>query len=81
MEKPMSKRPTTSASNLVLEHLRHIRAAVDAIRDDIRDLKTRVTSMEISVATLLGADAAKSDRIDRLEDRIDRLERRLEISQ
>jgi hypothetical protein len=30
------------STNLVLEHLRHIRGAVDAVRDDVREIKTRV---------------------------------------
>jgi uncharacterized protein Yka (UPF0111/DUF47 family) len=81
--KPIMSKPgagkTGNVSDLVLEHLRYIRATVDRTADDIRDIKHRVTQLEIGQATLLGADAAKSDRIDRLEHRIDTLEKRLSL--
>jgi hypothetical protein len=32
---------TEEPVNLVLEHLRHIRAGVDALREDMRDVKRR----------------------------------------
>ena len=72
--------------NLVLEHLRHIRAVVDATRIDMHDLKHRVTAVEIGLAGIrrevaqVGENVALfSARFDRLEDRVERIERRLDI--
>jgi hypothetical protein len=38
--------------NLVLEHLRAIRADVGAIKEDVREIKHRLTSLEGAVAGL-----------------------------
>jgi DNA-binding FrmR family transcriptional regulator len=59
--------------NLVLEHLRHIRGAVDALREDNREIKTRLGILEQQYASL-------SNRIDRIEGRLDRIEKRLELA-
>mgnify|MGYP001138616616 CR=1 FL=1 len=58
--------------NLVLEHLRAIRSAVDALREDNREIKTRLGILEQQYASL-------SSRMDRIEARLDRIERRLEL--
>lgn len=75
------------SDNLVLEHLRHIRAVVDATRDDVRELKHRVSAVEIALAGLRRDDAGLAEglamlgaRTDRLSERIERVERRLEIA-
>jgi chromosome segregation ATPase len=65
---------------LVLEHLRHIRGAVDGIREDMRDLKTRVGRLEINVAQIQVALAEHSVRFDRLEARVERIEKRLDLA-
>ena len=41
---------TENVENLVLEHLRAIRADVSGIRDDVREIKHRLTSLEGAVA-------------------------------
>ncbi len=64
----------TEAENLVLEHLRHIRGAVDALRDDMRDVKVRLGTLETQYASL-------SNRIDRLDGRVERIERRLSLAE
>jgi chromosome segregation ATPase len=56
--------------NVVLEHLRHIRAVVDETRQDIRELKTRVGILEQQYASM-------SNRIDRIEHRLERIETRI----
>lgn len=73
--------------NLVLEHLRHIRAGMDEMRVDRRDVKRQLTSLEVSVANLRGGMAnlhgdlaGQSGRIDRIETRLERRERRLELN-
>ncbi|MCU0889282.1 MAG: hypothetical protein MUC64_14960 [Rubritepida sp.] len=73
--------------NLVLEHLRHIRAVVDATREDVRELKHRVNAVEVALAGMRRDDAGLAEgiallsaRTDRLSDRIERVERRLDLS-
>ena len=61
---------TNGTDNLVLEHLGAIRATVEALREDNREIKTRFGILEQQYASL-------SSRIDRIEIRLDRIERRL----
>ena len=70
----------TETENLIVEHLRHIRRAVDETRLDLMDLKTRVTAVEVSLGQVVTLLAAQSGRMDRIEDRLGRVERRLELS-
>jgi hypothetical protein len=63
----------TETESLVLEHLRHIRTAVDAMREDMREMKGRMGILENQYANL-------SARIDRLDARVERIERRLELA-
>lgn len=58
---------------IVLEHLRHIRSAVDALRDDMREVKLRLATLEEGYASL-------SRRIDRLDERVERVERRIALT-
>ena len=39
-----------NVESLVLEHLRHIRARVDQIADDVGDLKLRLSSVENGIS-------------------------------
>ena len=59
--------------NIVLEHLRHIRSAVDGLRDDMREVKGRLGILESQYANL-------SNRLDRVDGRIERIERRLNLA-
>lgn len=59
----------TDAENVLLEPLRHIRAALDVVRDDIREIKGRVGILENQYAQM-------SSRLDRMDARI---ERRLDL--
>lgn len=56
----------------VLEHLRHIRGAVDGLREDMREVKGRLGILENQYASL-------SSRVDRIDGRIERIEPRLEL--
>ncbi len=49
------------------------------VRDDMREVKQRLTSLEVSVATLHGDFAGQSGRIDRVESRLERIEHRLDL--
>jgi septal ring factor EnvC (AmiA/AmiB activator) len=59
--------------NLVLEHLRSIRAGVDALRHDVREIKK-------TQAAVLQVLASHEARLQHIEDRLDRIERRLELT-
>jgi predicted nucleic acid-binding Zn-ribbon protein len=61
---------STEGDNLVLEHLCHIRMAVDETRHDMREVKTRVGILEQQYASM-------SNRIDRIEYRLERIESRI----
>ena len=63
---------TDEPDNLVLVYLRRIDEKVDGLRDDVRDLKVRMTSLEEGIVGV-------QRRIDRLEMRVERIERRLDL--
>jgi predicted nucleic acid-binding Zn-ribbon protein len=60
----------TEPEQPILRLLRNIDQKVDGLRDDMRELKTRVGILEQQYASL-------SNRIDRIELRLDRIETRL----
>ena len=62
----------TEVENLILDHLRHLRSAVDALREDMREVKTRLGS-------LVGNFADLSQGFDKLDMRLERIERRFEV--
>jgi chromosome segregation ATPase len=73
--------------NLVLEHLRAIRADQTDMKGDIREIKSRLTTLENGQATIIqhlghlsGSDAEQHASYDRLLERIERIEKRLEIA-
>ena len=70
---------TEESENLVLEMLRRIRASQERMELDIQDIKTRMTSLEITVAQMGTQFAAQSLRMDRFEERLARIERRLDL--
>ncbi len=70
--------------SLVLEHLRHIRAAVDQTNQKLNDLTIRVgmietqfAGVEREIAGLYAQYAHVSTRIDRVDTRLEKIERRL----
>jgi len=70
---------TENVENLVLEHLRHIRRAVDELRLDVMDIKARMTAMEITMGQVISLLATQSGRMDRFDERLGRIERRLDL--
>ena len=73
--------------NLILEHLRIIRADIAGMRDDIREIKQRLSNEEGGIggvnpdtADLYTENAAQHLRYDRLVDRIEKIEKRLELA-
>jgi hypothetical protein len=67
--------------NLVLEHLRHIRGAVDDIRAEMKHFIMRMGLAERNVVSLHVADASQNVEIDRIKERLARIERRLELTE
>lgn len=61
-----------ATENLVLEHLRAIRATQDRHTEDFREVKTRLGFLEQQYALI-------STRIDRMDERVLRIEKRLEL--
>ena len=59
-----------STENLVLGHLRAIRATQDKHSEDLREIKGRLGIIEMQYANL-------SNRLDRMDERVSRIEMRL----
>jgi len=55
--------------NVILIRLRDIREVLGRVAEDVANIKTRVTSLEIAVAGV-------NRRLDQLDERMERLERR-----
>lgn len=70
---------TENVENLVLEHLRHIRARVDQIAEDVNLVKHRLTSLESQAANIHSDMAIIHLRIDQVDQRMNRIERRLDL--
>jgi predicted nucleic acid-binding Zn-ribbon protein len=58
--------------NVVLRALRRIKTSIDGLREDIREIKTRLGILEQEYASM-------SNRVDRIEFRLDRIEKRLDL--
>ena len=58
--------------NIVLVHLRRLGEQMDSLREDNREIKTRLGILEQQGALL-------SNRIDRIELRLDRIDKRLDL--
>ena len=78
---------TDNVENLVLEHLRHIRNRIDRVADTVDDIKSRLTSLEITtagirrdLAYMYGDIVEQHARVDQLTARIERIERRLDLT-
>ena len=62
----------TETDHEILEHLVHIRGALDAMRDDMRELKRPLGGLERRYLSM-------SIQLDRINSRIKRIERRLDL--
>ena len=70
---------TEKIENLILGHLKAIRAQLDRIESDIDDLKTRDHTHESYLSALHSDSARQSARPDEHDGRLKRIERRLEL--
>lgn len=76
-----------NVENLILEHLRGMRASQERMEHELREIKNRITSVEAGVAGIRRDAAHDNDKIvqqqiglDQLSERIERIEKRLELS-
>ncbi len=60
----------TEYTDLVLEHLRAIRAELGTLREDVREIKLRLGHVETELAHVHSVLAAPSVRMDRMGTRI-----------
>lgn len=68
-----------TTSNVVLEHLKHIRGRVDQIATDMKDVKARMLSAESHDAASHLDSLRHSTRLEDLDERIQKIEKRLEL--
>jgi hypothetical protein len=66
---------------LMFEILKRIQADVVDMKEDISDMKLRVTATEDHLATLVMSVAGINHRLDRMDGRIERIERRLDLTE
>ncbi len=72
--------------NLILEHLRAIRADLQTVKQDTEWIRSRMTAVETSIARVTRDQAHEFEerislmhQVDRMIERIEKIERRLEI--
>ena len=70
---------TDDVGNLVLEQLRLIRKVQEEMRDDIADLKIRMSATERHLGEIQMQFGAVNARMDRVDERLGRIERRLDL--
>jgi uncharacterized coiled-coil protein SlyX len=73
--------------NLMIEHLKRFQTGQDRIERELKEIKSRITTLESTTATVMqylahmsGSIAEQHVRYDNLDERIQRIERRLELS-
>ncbi|RTL62428.1 MAG: hypothetical protein EKK41_25415 [Hyphomicrobiales bacterium] len=70
---------TDETTNLVLEHLRRIRASQERTELEITEIKGRLSSVEVHVGVFGQQIGQLNKRMDRVEERLGRIERRLDL--
>ncbi|MHB1880677.1 MAG: hypothetical protein ACYCPA_00475 [Acidithiobacillus sp.] len=78
---------TDSTENLILEHLKRFQAGQDRIERELKEIKSRITTLEATTSTIMqylahlsGSIAEQHVRYDSLDERIQRIERHLELT-
>ena len=78
---------TEANENILLEHLKRFQAGQERVERELREIKTPLSQLEVSVAGIRGdiahmaADQARQQMsFDGMSDRVDRIERRLELN-
>jgi predicted nucleic acid-binding Zn-ribbon protein len=65
--------------NVVLHYLRRIDERTERLEGDMKDMKTRLTSVEEQVSLLRSDVVHVQHRLDKVEDRLGRIEKRLDL--
>lgn len=78
---------TDNVENIILEHLRSLRAGQDRIEAALKDVRQRLTGLESGIAGLRRDNIGTQEDvyrqqtvIDAIQDRLQRIEKRLELS-
>ena len=78
---------TDSIDNLVLEQLRLIRSELGSVKLDIREVKSRLATLEVGQGAILqhmghlaSSIAQQQVSLDRVGDRVERIEKRLDLA-
>ena len=78
---------TDNVENLIIEHLRLMRVELGGIKDDVREIKTRMGSIENTLASvkrdiadLYTEVAGQNVRYDRMVEHFERIGKRLELA-
>jgi hypothetical protein len=66
-------------TNLVLEHLRRIRASQERMELDLGEMKSRVSALEQTTGQILNSIGTVNQRMDRFDERLSRIEKRLDL--
>jgi hypothetical protein len=69
----------SEGDNIVLEHLRRIRASQDRVEVVMGDVKLRMSAVEQHLGQVQLQIAGLNTRMDHFDDRLTRIERRLEL--
>jgi tetrahydromethanopterin S-methyltransferase subunit G len=72
---------TEEMTNLVLEHLRHIRTKVDTLDERVGRVEIRLSAVEGHLGSVLTSEAAQNAELDKIGRRLDRIEHRLELTE
>lgn len=70
---------TDETANLVLEHLRAIRADLSKVKDDVQTLKVEVTALRQQVSSIQTIQEHDHVEIASIKVRLDRIDRRLDL--
>ena len=71
---------TEETSNIVLEHLRHIRGRIDGLSDDMRQVILRLGAIERHQGGTHFSEINQNAEFDQIKKRLERVERRLELT-
>ena len=71
---------TADTENLVLEHLRAIRATLGEHSDELAGIRLEISAMGQQLAGLTAAVYSGKSELDSLKRRVERIERRLELT-
>ena len=66
-------------TNVVLEHLRRIRASQERMELDLGEMKSGVSVLEQTTGQILNSLGITNQRMDRFDERLSRIEKRLDL--